>query len=182
VFERDDGIALLPPGVNYNHGDSGDGKSLLAAIIALTELPAPNDVRWVTHEDANEELIVGRLRHLGANWYEVERLHFFAATDPLTSGVEQLAALATISEARLLVLDSIGEAPAVGGINEDRQRSRAPGSATPCATSTKPVRPSLSGPSTNPPRPRTTRSSRQGRTGNGPPSPDASTSSPGRVD
>lgn len=126
VFERDDGVALILPGINYNHGDSGDGKSLLAAIVVLTELRAGWPAVWVTYEDANEELIVGRLRQLGATWDEVSRLHFFAATDALTSGVEQLAALAGSSSARLLVLDSIGEAMAVGGIDEDRDKDVGP--------------------------------------------------------
>jgi hypothetical protein len=126
VFERDDGVALLPPGVNYNHGDSGDGKSLLATIIVLTELRASRDAVWISYEDANEELIVSRLRQLGAVWEEVERLHFFAAGDALTTGVEQVAEVVTFVEARILILDSIGEAMAVGGVNEDRDNEVGP--------------------------------------------------------
>jgi hypothetical protein len=126
VFPRDDGVALIPPGVNYNHGDSGDGKSLLATIIVLTELRAGHDVVWVTYEDANEELIVARLHQLGATWDEVERLHFFAAGHALTTGVEQLAGLVTFAGVRLLVVDSVGEAMAVGGVNEDRDNEVGP--------------------------------------------------------
>jgi hypothetical protein len=126
VFQRDDDLALLLPGVNYNHGDSGDGKSLLATVVTLTELRAERAVVWVSYEDPNEELIVGRLRQLGATWAEVERLHFFAATDPLTTGVDHLALLLDATEARLLVLDSVGEAMAVGGVNEDRDSEVGP--------------------------------------------------------
>jgi hypothetical protein len=81
---------------------------------------------WVTYEDANEELIVTRLGQLGATWEEVQRLRFFNATDALTSGIEQLAAIALVTGARLLVLDSVGEAMAVGGIDEDRDKDVGP--------------------------------------------------------
>ena len=126
VFSRSDGVALLAPGINYLHGDSGDGKSFLAAIVALGELRAERHCLWVTYEDATEEVLVGRLRQLGATWDDVARLHFFTADEPLSGGVAPLVELVQQTEARLLVLDSVGEAMAVGGINEDRDNEVGP--------------------------------------------------------
>jgi hypothetical protein len=126
VFPRDDGLALIPPGINYNHGDSGDGKSLLAAIVTLTELRAGRAVVWVTYEDANEEVVVERLRQLGATWEEVERLQFFAATEVLSDGIDPLVELVHSTGALFLVLDSIGEAMAVGNVNEDKDNEVGP--------------------------------------------------------
>jgi hypothetical protein len=176
VFKRDDGLALLLPGVNGIHADSGDGKSILANIIALTELRAGWPVIWVTYEDANEELIIERLRQLGATWDEVARLHLFVADDALTGGAEQLAALTLEVGTRLLVLDSVGEAMAVGGVNEDRDNEVGPWFRR-TLRRIHDLNPAVAlGPSTTPPRRKTIRCSRRGRNGSGPPSPAAHTS------
>lgn len=126
VFPRDDGVALLPPGINYLFGDSGDGKSFVALIAALEELRAGRAVVWVTYEDPNEDLITARLRLLGASDADVDRLLFVAPQAGLDIGAQVIADTATFSGARLLVLDSVGEAMAVGGVNEDRDNEVGP--------------------------------------------------------
>lgn len=126
VFPRDDGLALLPPGLNYMFGDSGDGKSLLATIAALTELRDGHAVIWVTYEDADEALIVARLRLLGATWEDVALLRFITPETGLADGTPALAELVSTTDARLAVLDSVGEAMAVGGVNEDRDNEVGP--------------------------------------------------------
>ena len=61
VFARSDGLALLPPGINYLFGDSGDGKSFVALVATILELRAGHPVIWVTLRDANEDLLVDHL-------------------------------------------------------------------------------------------------------------------------
>jgi hypothetical protein len=126
VFRRDDGEALLLPGINYLHGDSGDGKSMVATLATLAELKAGIHAVWLSYEDANEDLIVDRLRLLGANEGDITRLHFITPQVGLTYGTQHIIALAGAVRARLLVLDSVGEAMAVGGINEDKDSEVGP--------------------------------------------------------
>lgn len=121
VFRVDDvGPALLLPGINYVHGDSGDGKSMVATLATFSELSLGRHVIWVTYEDAHEQLIVDRLRMLGATEEMMERLDFIIPDVPLKEGAEYLGTLARRREARLLVLDSVGGAMAVESIDEDR--------------------------------------------------------------
>ncbi len=126
VFLRDDGVALLLPGVNYLHGDSGDGKSLVALIAALAELRARRDVIWISYEDPSEDLIVDRLRLLGASGGDIEGLWLITPQEGMTHGAAYVANLAVETGARLVVLDSVGEAMAVGGVNEDLDREVGP--------------------------------------------------------
>lgn len=121
VFRVDDvGPALLLPGINYLHGDSGDGKSMVATLATFSELSLGRRVIWVTYEDAHEQLIVERLRMLGATEAMMERLDFIVPDASLRDGAEYIGNLARVGEARLLVLDSVGGAMAVDGTDEDR--------------------------------------------------------------
>ena len=126
VFKRTDAVALLLPGINYMFGDSGDGKSFVALIASLEELRAGHWVIWITYEDANEELIVSRLKLLGATEDEVSRLLLFTPQTSLSEGIERITDLAILKEVRLLVLDSTGEAMAVDGTDEDRDKEVGP--------------------------------------------------------
>jgi AAA domain len=126
VFRRDDGLALLLPGVNYLFGDSGDGKSFVALIAALEEIRTGHPVIWISYEDANEDLIVDRLKLLGATEDEATMLRFSVPQVGLTAGTRRIIELAEEIEARLVVLDSVGEAMAVGGVDEDRDKEVGP--------------------------------------------------------
>lgn len=119
VFQRSDGLALLPPGINYLFGDSGDGKSLVALLAVAAEIRLGHPAVWVTYEDANEELLVDRARMLGVTEREKDLIKFITPDLGLTHGAAKLADLAVQLGARLFVLDSVGEAMAVGGQNED---------------------------------------------------------------
>ena len=81
MFKRDDGLALLLPGLNYVFGDSGDGKSFVALMAVVAEIRAGHPVIWITYEDANEDLAVERLRLLGATEEEAERVMFHHPAD-----------------------------------------------------------------------------------------------------
>jgi hypothetical protein len=126
VFKRDDGVALLLPGINYLFGDSGDGKSMVALIAALTEVRQGHPAIWVTYEDANEDLIVDRLKLLGATAIEASLVNFITPQSGMSDGADRIAGLALSTDARLLVLDSVGEAMALGGVNEDRDNEVGP--------------------------------------------------------
>ncbi len=126
VFKRDDGVALLLPGINYLFGDSGDGKSMVALIATVLELRSGYPVIWITYEDANEDLVVERLQMLGATEAEVDLFSFITPQVGMTNGAECIGDLAVEIGARLLVLDSVGEAMAAGGVNEDRDNEVGP--------------------------------------------------------
>jgi hypothetical protein len=126
VLRRDDGIALLVPGINYLFGDSGDGKGFVTLMAAVQEIHAGNTVIWVSYEDTNEDLIVERLKLLGVTDEQRPLFIFIAPQTGLTQGAEHLADLAATTGATLLVLDSVGEAMAVGGINEDKDAEVGP--------------------------------------------------------
>lgn len=126
VFCRPDGLSLLPPALNYLFGDSGDGKSWVLLLAALSEARDGHQVVWVSYEDANEDLLVERLRLLGATDDEVGLIRFLVPQESLTAGAEHLVEMVNTSGARLLVLDSVGEAMAVGGVNEDKDAEVGP--------------------------------------------------------
>jgi hypothetical protein len=119
VLERSDGERLFPAGIGYIFGDSGDGKSWLILIAAWMLMRRRLNVVWVSYEDPNEDDIVDRLRYIGATEDDLEHLHLFTPSEPLTALVGELARYCRQHDARLFVLDSVGEANAVEGINED---------------------------------------------------------------
>jgi hypothetical protein len=126
VLRRDDGVALLAPGINYLHGDSGDGKGFVGLIGAVQEIRAGNTVIWVSYEDTNEDLIVERLKQLGVTDEQRHQFIFIAPQTQLVEGAEHLAELAATTQATLLVLDSVGEAMSVEGVDEDKDRDVGP--------------------------------------------------------
>ena len=119
VLERNDGLCLLPAGIDYLFGDSGDGKSWVATIASAQLLRRGREVVWITYEDPNELEIVKRLKCLGVTDDEKERFHHVIATETLATGIGWLARLIRSTGAALVVLDSTGEANAVAGVNED---------------------------------------------------------------
>lgn len=130
VLRREDGGHLFYGGqLNYLHGADGIGKSWVALIAAAQELRAGNHVVWVDWEDPDETTIVGRLGDLvGVDMGAVrERLHYIHPHDEATTAaVAKLVELITTTAATLVVLDSVGEAFSVDGVNEDRDDEVAP--------------------------------------------------------
>jgi hypothetical protein len=120
VFERSDGLCLLPPGINWLFGDSGDGKSWVALIAAAQCLAKSRHVIWITYEDPNEVQLTHRLKLLGVPESQLAHLDFFASAEPLESGVSEIARLSREYPTALVVIDSLGEALALSDVNEDR--------------------------------------------------------------
>jgi hypothetical protein len=101
-------------------GDSGDGKSWLMQVAGLQQMRRGRAVVWVTYEDPNETEIVERLRLLGAAESDLAHLHLFTPHDTFGTLTFDLARYCRSVDAVLVVLDSVGEANAVDGVNEDR--------------------------------------------------------------
>lgn len=126
VLERSDGVGVLMPGINYLFGDSGDGKSWAALCAAVQCMRAGQHVIWITYEDVNELEIVKRLRLLGVEERDLRHLSLIVATDPLTAGIQAIATGIRVRQTSLVVLDSIGEALGIEGIDEDRDAEFGP--------------------------------------------------------
>jgi hypothetical protein len=122
LLRRDDGKHLLYRGrVNGIHGDSGDGKSWAAAIATAQELDAGHHVAWCDFED-DETVIIERLRLLDAQDDTIEeRFHYYRPTAPFDDlAVEAVEADIREHDVVLVVIDSLGEAFGLEGVDEDR--------------------------------------------------------------
>ena len=126
ILRRSDGLALFPTGVGYIFGDSGDGKSWLMQVAALQQMRQGRAVVWVTYEDPNETEIVERLRLLGATEADLDHLHLFTPDNAFGVLTFELARYCRQVDAVLVVLDSVGEANAVEGVNEDKDAEWGP--------------------------------------------------------
>lgn len=129
VFTRDDGRHLLYQGrINYLHGDSGSGKTWVAALAAKQELKAGRRVLWLDFEDPDETALVERLQKLSVPGELIlEHLVYVNPdTPPTTAALVRLAELIAEHEVRLCVVDSVGEAFGVIGLNEDKDVEVAP--------------------------------------------------------
>jgi hypothetical protein len=129
VFRRGDGAALLySRHTNELHGDSGVGKGWLAALAAAQVLRAQEGVVWLDFEDPDPTLLVDRLRGLGVHDdYIAGALRYHHPTDPSsTLAVDLIVAEARSIRAPLVVVDSIGEAFALDGIDENKDAEVGP--------------------------------------------------------
>lgn len=123
VLRREDGQCLFYPGrVNGIHADSGIGKSWVCAVAAAQDLNAGHHVGWVDLEDPDATTIVERLRILGvADETILSGLHYWSPREHFTgAAVAMLIEAATEHAFTLLVIDSLGEAFGLEGINEDK--------------------------------------------------------------
>ncbi len=121
VFTRDDGRALFyPRRVNGLHGDSGIGKSMVVAVAVAQELNAGHDVGWIDLEDPDPTTLIERLRLLGVNDRIISgRFHYYAPHEPFTDAA--VAALARDATGwAVLVIDSMGEAFGLEGLDENK--------------------------------------------------------------
>lgn len=122
VMFRDDGRALLYPGViNGLHGDSGTGKGWVYCAAIAAELAEGGTVMLVDLEDTAESLI-GRLRGLGvSNALLLDQLVYLRPTEPFDRrAVDRLVRVATDRDIALTVIDSLGEAFALEGLDENK--------------------------------------------------------------
>ena len=122
ILTRDDNRGLFYIAkVNGAHGDSGDGKSFFVLVGCVQEITAGRHVLWVDFED-DEDTIVERLIDLGADPDDIlERFHYHrpaASFDGLA--VDLIEAKAREHDVTTIVLDSLGEAFGLEGIDEDR--------------------------------------------------------------
>jgi hypothetical protein len=127
VLQRDDGAALFYAGrVNGLHADSGIGKSMVLALAAAQEMNAGRQVAWVDLEDPDATTIVDRLRMFGVDDEVIrERLHYYGPREPFTAAAVD-ALITDATEWSLLVIDSMGEAFGLEGIDENKDAEVAP--------------------------------------------------------
>lgn len=121
ILKRDDRQALLYRGqINGVHGDSGLGKGWVALFAAAEQLMAGNTVMMLDLEDVASS-IIGRLRLLGvADQAIFERFIYIrpsASFDLLA--VEHLVRLVHERHPSLIIVDSLGEAFGLEGIDEN---------------------------------------------------------------
>lgn len=123
VLATETGDAMFYAGqVNGIHGDSGLGKSWVALVAAAQQLAVKNTVVWVDFEDPNEATIVYRLRTLGIRDTDITARFLYINPQSAAShdAVDVVCSIVTSVNASLVVIDSIGEAFGIEGINEDK--------------------------------------------------------------
>jgi hypothetical protein len=129
ILRRSDGRHLLYEGqVNYLHGADGVGKSYVALFATKDVLDDDGHVVWLDWEDPDEVTIVGRLADLGIEPDVIlERFHYIhPETEATPTAVAQVCDIVRRYGARLVVVDSIGEAFGVDGVNEDKDNEVTP--------------------------------------------------------
>lgn len=129
LLQRDDHRGLLYPAqVNGVHGDSGLGKSWVAAIAAAQEMLAGYHVQWINLEDPDAQPTLERLRILGVDDTTIaNHLHYHSPNTPFTGEAVELLTTETLAnQATLLVVDSIGEAFGLEGLDENQDKDVGP--------------------------------------------------------
>lgn len=123
-----DGRGLLHKArLNGVHGDSGTGKSWLMAFVIRELISKREAVMLVDLEDSPEPLIE-RLRQIGVTDEQIGRLVVFVRPDEhfADENVERLMAHIAERDVVHVVIDSLGEAFSLEGLNEDRDVEVAP--------------------------------------------------------
>lgn len=121
ILRREDGQALFYMGqINGIHGPSGEGKSFMTMAAMCDEIRRGHNVIFVDLEDTAPS-IVARLRLLGATDEQI-RTHvtYLRPAEPFGMlAVERLCELVSEKQPRLVVVDSLGEAFGLDGIDEN---------------------------------------------------------------
>jgi hypothetical protein len=128
LLRRRDGVGLFyREAVNGIHGESGIGKSWIATVATKAELEAGRAVMILDYEDTAGTM-VDRLRRLQvADDVIRARLIYLRPTEPITAKVlDHLCAMIASRGVSMVGLDSVGEALAVEGLNEDKDNEVAP--------------------------------------------------------
>ena len=123
VLHRDDCIACFYAGrVNGLHGDSAVGKSWVAEITAAQELTAGHHVIWIDLEDPDATTLVERLRILGVSDDTIaQQLHYHGPNEAFSSdAVALIAEEVGVYAVTLIVIDSLGEAFGLEGLDENK--------------------------------------------------------------
>jgi hypothetical protein len=128
ILKRDDRQALLYRGqINGVHGDSGLGKGWVALFAAAEQLRAGSTVLMLDLEDVASS-IIGRLRLLGVNDQAIDERFIYirpqAAFDQLA--VEYLVQIISERRPALVIVDSLGEAFGLEGIDENHDSEVGP--------------------------------------------------------
>lgn len=126
-FDGEDVGLFYASKLNGIHGDSGVGKSWLALIAAAQELMHFGGVLWIDFESTAQET-VHRLMALGV---PVDRIvssfHYISPDSAMDETVvSRLLAMLRRSDADLVVIDSLGEAFGLEGINENNDNEVTP--------------------------------------------------------
>jgi len=128
IMQRGDGACLLYPGmINGFHGPSGEGKGQVTCWALAQQMRAGHNVMLIDFEDIATS-IVSRLRMYGATDDEIlERFVYIRPSDPFNDdAVTAVIALALERHVGLVVIDSLGEAFGLDGINEDKDAEVGP--------------------------------------------------------
>ena len=123
VLRREDRCCLFYPcRVNGLHGDSGIGKSMVCALATAQELNAGSHVGWVDLEDPDPTTIVERLRMYGVHDDTIaQQFHYYSPREPFTdAAVAMLCSEAREHGITLFVIDSVGEAFGLEGLDENK--------------------------------------------------------------
>ena len=130
ILRRDDKVGTVYAGrVNGLHGDSGIGKSYVAGVAGKDEIDAGNHVVWVDLEDPDAMTVIGRLRDdFGLDPDTIrERFHYYGPTEPFGELPLQEVERAIGEHApTLVVIDSVGEAFGLEGIDENKDSEVGP--------------------------------------------------------
>jgi hypothetical protein len=128
VLRRDDEAHLFYVGhVNGAHGDSGTGKGWVMCLTIKQELDLGRAVIYIDMEDTAQS-IVARLLMIGTDPVDIaERLIYIRPSEPFYSNrVGELCEMIRDRGVRLCIIDSVGEAFGIDGINEDRDNEVGP--------------------------------------------------------
>lgn len=129
LLEREDGRCLFYRAqVNGVHGGDGVGKSYVLLIATIQELEAGRAVVWLDFEDPDEVTIISRLRDFGVPGETIlDRFHYVhPETEATPAAIAEVCDLVRMTGAELAVIDSVGEAFGLDGVNEDRDNEVAP--------------------------------------------------------
>lgn len=128
ILRRRDRVALLYEAmIAFVFGARGVGKSWLTVEAGAQQLRGGRHVMVLDYEDTLGSYL-GRLRTLGVPDDALRlRFHYFRMVDPLTEAdVDRLVRFVQAVDVSLVVIDSLGEAFGVEGINENHDNEVAP--------------------------------------------------------
>ncbi len=129
VLQRSDGRCLMYSAqTNLIFGDPGTGKSWVALVVAAQEITAGRCVVWLDFEDSDETRVVSRLRDLGIPDERILEQFFYAnpVCPHAPAAIARVVDFVTATNASLVVVDSVGEAFGLDGVNEDKDVEVAP--------------------------------------------------------
>lgn len=120
ILTRSDGQGIFYRGrVNGVHGDSTAGKTWTALVACVQHMEAGGHALFLDMEDSPAG-ITGRLIALGMQKHLIlERFHYVQVEDSLSRNMAQVVAIVERFGDVFVVVDSVGEALALDGLNAD---------------------------------------------------------------